>query len=261
MAFRNGLSFVVKPGAPERCGRKGIYLLSVRMNKAFHHLAAVLEWALDETPPSLAPRSPVRGGSSSFFPGEDFFFTSKMQLLPIFSCWGTFGSLFQKCQLWRSFSVQQHCKLVLMCKRCDSAWTRVNELGLFDATVSFAKCYLYQNTDVDPLAQAGTGVKVRGLLEHRIKSAVLWNARKNQLDLITLRTSVKLKFHFRLKVLKRRAILRSAKSSWTMWLHCKSVKDLHFKSSLRRWNSLQGCLRLHARGCLFHLRVDFTSIR
>lgn len=65
VAFKNVLSFVVKGGASEHCSRKRIYLLSVRMNKAFHHLAAVLEWAPDETPPSLAPRSPVRGGCTS----------------------------------------------------------------------------------------------------------------------------------------------------------------------------------------------------
>lgn len=66
LAFKNVLSFVVKRGASEHCSRRRIYLLSVRMNKAFHHLAAVLEWAPNETPPSLAPRSLVQGGSSSF---------------------------------------------------------------------------------------------------------------------------------------------------------------------------------------------------
>lgn len=52
--------FVLCPqrGASEHCSWKRIYLLSVRMNKAFHHLAAVLDWASDETPPSLAFCSP-----------------------------------------------------------------------------------------------------------------------------------------------------------------------------------------------------------
>lgn len=101
VAFKNVLSFMIKRRASELCSCNGIYLLSVRMNKAFHHLAAVLEWALDETPPLLAPRSPVQGGSGCFTlrknppPPQCNFSPSA-----IFPRWGTFERFFFAVRWW-----------------------------------------------------------------------------------------------------------------------------------------------------------------
>lgn len=101
MARWHSKRFVLCPqrGASEHCSWKRIYLLSVRMNKAFHHLAAVLDWASDETPPSLAFCSPseeavgplvwCRTFKKNKTAWSPFFF------LPwFFSRWGTFERAF-----------------------------------------------------------------------------------------------------------------------------------------------------------------------
>lgn len=75
----------------------------------------------------------------------------------------------------------------------------MNELVPFEAAVNVAKCYLYQNTEDNSLAQAGMGVKVFGLMEHQVDVSV---TDYRELYLITLTTSIILKFHFRLKVPK-----------------------------------------------------------
>lgn len=83
MAWWHSECFVLCPqrGATENCSCKRIYLLSIRMNEAFHHLAALLDWALDETPPPLAFCSTskevvcplVHNLKDCFFPLSSFF--------------------------------------------------------------------------------------------------------------------------------------------------------------------------------------------
>lgn len=103
---------------------------------------------------------------------EPLFFLSST----IFSCSGTFKSLFHSplVTYWEGLSVgNKQRKLALMCKRCDSARTKMNELVPFDATVNVAKCYLYQNI-VQTLTRLHKLGCVRGLTERRIESSCRW---------------------------------------------------------------------------------------
>lgn len=65
--------FVLCPqrGASENCSWKRIYLLSLCMNKAFHHLAAVLHWAFGWSAAFTGILQLIRGSSTSFSSGQN----------------------------------------------------------------------------------------------------------------------------------------------------------------------------------------------
>lgn len=160
MAFKNVWSFVVQRGASEHCSRKRIYLLSVRMNKAFHHLAAVLERAPNETPPSLAPRSPVRGGSRSFTLVQNVggekksskcssgLFFPFFLIYVFFSLLKRFSKSFSQSAgdlVRRSLAAQQR-KPALTFERCDSPWDEMNESGTFQRNCECCKMLFIAET-------------------------------------------------------------------------------------------------------------------